>query len=127
MNIDNKIVQQHKEVQGVRVIDRIVEVPKIVEVQRRVPRVEVREIPVERFVQRPKKEYQDIEVPVYKKEPYLVQHPVEREVQVPKTMVQQIEVVKQVPVPVPVQRAPPPPSASQPMPQPQPVMMMSQP
>ena len=36
--------------------------------------------------------YQDIEVPVYKKEPYLVQHPVEREVQVPKTMVQQIEV-----------------------------------
>jgi len=123
------------EITQVEYTDRYMEVPQIHEVVRVIPRIEVREIPIERIIQVPKKIIQEIERPIYRPIPHLVQQQVERQIPVPKVQMQQLEVVKQVPYPVnqdvdvqvnypmPVPVAPPPPMAvgTVPVPVPTPV------
>lgn len=65
------------------------------EVVRRIPRIEVREIPIERVIQVPKKVVQEIVQPVYRPVPHLVKQAVERTIPVPKVSMQQMEVVQQ--------------------------------
>lgn len=80
--------------------DRYVEVPQIQEVVRVIPRIEVREIPIERIIQVPKKVIQEIEQPIFRPVPHLIEMPVEREIPIPRVQVQQVEVVKQISHPV---------------------------
>jgi hypothetical protein len=88
------------EVAQVQYQDRYVEVPQIQEVLRVIPRIEVREIPIERIIQVPKKVIQEIEQPIFRPVPHLIQQAVEREIPVPKVQVQQVEVVKQISQPM---------------------------
>jgi len=84
-------------VSNIQYVDRYIEVPQIQEVLRIIPRVEVREIPIERIIQVPKKIIQEIERPVFRPVPHLVQQAVERQIPVPRTQIQTLEVVKQIP------------------------------
>merc|ERR1719434_478427 len=61
---------------SVQYTNRYVEVPQIQEVLRIIPRVQVREIPIERIIQVPKKIIQEIERPIYRPVPHLVKQPV---------------------------------------------------
>lgn len=85
------------EISQIEYKDRYVEVPEIHEVVRVIPRIEVREIPIERIIQVPKKIIQEIEQPIYHPVPRLVKQPVTRQIPVPRTQVQTMEVVKQSP------------------------------
>jgi len=99
-----EVIQRERivEVPEIEYQDRFVEVPEVHEIIRRVPRIEVREIPVERIIQVPKKVIQEIEQPVYRPVPHLVKQAVQRIVPIPnpKQMTQH-ETVTQFPVPVP--------------------------
>lgn len=109
-------VQQREvivEVPQIEYQDRYVEVPEIREIVRRIPRVEVREIPIERVIQVPKKMHQEVEQPIYRPVPHLVQQPVEREIPIPRTQLQTMEVVTQNPVAVGVGESPTPPLPAQ--------------
>lgn len=108
--IEVRQVERIVEVPNVQYRDRIVEVPQIIEIVRRVPRVEIREIPIERIIQVPKKIIQEVERPVYRPVPHLVQQAVTREIPVPRTYVQTMEVVKQVPYAQGSVPPPPPPA-----------------
>merc|ERR1719272_1296833 len=88
------------EISQVQYQDRYVEVPQIQEVLRVIPRIEVREIPVERIIQVPKKIIQEIERPIFRPVPHLIQQAVERQIPVPRTQIQTLEVVKQIPMPI---------------------------
>lgn len=97
--IEVKQVEKVVEVPNIEYRDRLVEVREVREVVRRVPRIEVREIPIERIIQVPKKVVQEVEQPVYRPVPHLVKQNIEREIPVPKPYTQTLEVVKQVSVP----------------------------
>mmetsp|Transcript_56659 Transcript_56659/g.89730 ORF Transcript_56659/g.89730 Transcript_56659/m.89730 type:complete len:622 (-) Transcript_56659:79-1944(-) len=97
--IEVKQVEKIVEIPNIEYQDRLVEVREVREVVRRVPRIEVREIPIERVIQVPKKVVQEVEQPVYRPVPHMVKQHVEREIPVPKTYLQTLEVVKQVSVP----------------------------
>jgi hypothetical protein len=90
-----KTVERIEEIPEIEYQDRFVEVPIIHEIVRRIPRIEVIEIPIERVIQVPKKIIQEIEQPVYRAVPHLVRQPVDRVTPVPRTTVQQYEVVNQ--------------------------------
>lgn len=85
------------EIAHVEYQNRYVEVPQIQEVLRVIPRVQVKEIPIERIIQVPKKIIQEIERPVYRPVPHLVQQAVERQIPVARPQIQTLEVVRQVP------------------------------
>lgn len=97
--IEVRQVEKIVEVPQIEYEDRYVEVEEVREVVRRIPRVEVREIPIERIIHVPKKIIQEIEQPVYRPVPHLVQQRVEREIPVAKPQIQTLEVVRQVAVP----------------------------
>eukprot|EP00434_Breviolum_minutum_P035729 symbB.v1.2.031636.t2/scaffold3683.1/size52090/3 len=97
--IEVKQVEKVVEVPNIEYQDRLVEVREVREVVRRVPRIEVREIPIERVIQVPKKVVQEVEQPVYRPVPHMVKQHVEREIPVPKPYLQTLEVVQQVSVP----------------------------
>eukprot|EP00435_Cladocopium_sp_Y103_P019763 s3610_g4.t2 len=97
--IEVKQVEKIVEIPNIEYQDRLVEVREVREVVRRVPRIEVREIPIERVIQVPKKVVQEVEQPVYRPVPHMVKQHVEREIPVPKPYLQTLEVVKQVSVP----------------------------
>jgi hypothetical protein len=84
------------EVPQIEYQDRYVEVPQVVEVVRRVPRVEVHEIPIERIIQEPKKKIEYIEQKTYSPVPRLVQQTVDRVIPVPVPQIETVEVVKQI-------------------------------
>ena len=70
-----------------------IEVPVVHEVVRRIPRITVHEIPIERVIQVPKKVVQEIEQPIYRPVPHLVHCEVEHEVPVPLVQTQTVEMV----------------------------------
>jgi len=76
-------VERVVEVPQIQYTDRYVDVPQVHEIVRRIPRVEVREIPIERIIAVPKKIVQEIEKPVYRPAPHLVKKPVERTIPIP--------------------------------------------
>jgi len=90
-------VERTEEIEEIEEIPRYVEVPIVHEVVRRIPRLEIIEIPIERVIQVPKKIIQEIEQPVYRPVPHLVRQAVNRQIAVPRTTVQSMEVVNQYP------------------------------
>lgn len=86
-------VERVVEVPQVTYKDRFIEVPVVHEVVRRIPRIQVHEIPIERVIQVPKKVVQEIEQPVYRPVPHLVNCEVEQEIPVPRVQLQTMETV----------------------------------
>merc|ERR1719171_3158512 len=64
--VEVRHVERVVEVPQIEYQDRFVEVPEVQEVVRRIPRVEVHEIPIERIIQVPKKIVQDVIQPIYR-------------------------------------------------------------
>lgn len=95
--IEVQVQHRIEEVETVEYRDKYIEVPEIREVVRRVPRVIVHEIPIERIVKVPAKPIrQEIMKPKFVPSPYIMQEPVLREIPIPTVQTQTNEVVHQI-------------------------------
>lgn len=96
--IEVRVVEKVVEVPEIEFVNRFVEVKQVVEIVKKVPRIQIKELPIERVIQVPKKVVQDVVKEVFRPVPHLVRKPIEHEILYPRSYMQTMEVVHQVPV-----------------------------